>query len=153
VIDLEAQPPPRDRQGRVGDAPEGFAVSPTGTLAVAVLLPARTTRRPSGSTNRNGSVVVLKIDGKRSLNRRGRGARLPEGAVFSPTAAGSTSAISWTATSRCCVSMATPSPIPHAAENCRASRPRCGANAVTNASRRGAPSTRRPHTYSGSNAT
>ncbi len=85
VIDLEAQPPRVIDKVVVGDAPEGFAVSPTGRLAVAVLLRGSNNAKTDWFYNRNGSVAVLKIDGKKvtkvgEVEVRG----LPEGAVFSP---------------------------------------------------------------------
>src|SRR5512134_2191708 len=84
IIDLEAQPPRVIDKVVVGDAPEGFAVSPTGRHAVAVLLRGANSARTDWFYNRNGSVVVLKIDGKKvtkvgEVEVRG----LPEGAVFS----------------------------------------------------------------------
>jgi DNA-binding beta-propeller fold protein YncE len=85
VIDLEANPPRVIDKVVVGDAPEGFAISPTGRLAVAVLLRGSNNAKTEWFYNRNGSVVVLKIDGKKvtkigEVEVRG----LPEGAVFSP---------------------------------------------------------------------
>jgi DNA-binding beta-propeller fold protein YncE len=85
VIDLEAQPARVIDKVVVGDAPEGFAISPTGKLAVAVLLRGSNNAKTDWFYNRNGSVVVLKIDGKKvtkigEVEVRG----LPEGAVFSP---------------------------------------------------------------------
>jgi DNA-binding beta-propeller fold protein YncE len=85
VIDLEANPPRVVDKVVVGDAPEGIAISPTGKLAVAVLLRGSNNATGDWFYNRNGSVVVLKIDGKKVTNVgevlvRG----LPEGAVFSP---------------------------------------------------------------------
>ena len=86
VIDLEAKPPRVIDHVVVGDAPEGLVISPTGEIAVAVLI------KGSGSSpldawfhNRNGSLAVLDIDGKKvtkldEVEVRG----LPEGAVFSP---------------------------------------------------------------------
>ncbi len=86
VIDLEAKPPRVIDHVVVGDAPEGLVISPTGEIAVAVLI------KGSGSTpldawfrNRNGSLAVLDIEGKKvtkldEVEVRG----LPEGAVFSP---------------------------------------------------------------------
>jgi DNA-binding beta-propeller fold protein YncE len=86
VIDLEQQPPRVIDHVMVGDSPEGLAISPTGKIAVAVLI------KGSGPHyankwyyNRNGSIAVLEIDGKRirkidEVEVRG----LPEGAVFSP---------------------------------------------------------------------
>src|SRR5439155_1418398 len=69
----------------VGDGPEGFAISPTGEIAVAILLRGSNAAKSAFFYNRNGSVAVLKIDGKKitkvgEVEVRG----LPEGAVFSP---------------------------------------------------------------------
>jgi len=85
VIDLEAKPERVIDKVVVGDAPEGFAISPTGKLAVAVLLRGSNNAKTEFFYNRNGSIVVLKIDGKKvtkvgEVEVRG----LPEGAVFSP---------------------------------------------------------------------
>ncbi len=85
VIDLEAKPERVIDKVVVGDAPEGFAISPTGKLAVAVLLRGSNNVKTEFFYNRNGSVVVLKIDGKKvtkigEVEVQG----LPEGAVFSP---------------------------------------------------------------------
>lgn len=85
VIDLEAKPPRVIDHVVVGDGPEGFVISPTGKIAVALLLRGSNSAKTSWFYNRNGSVVVLKIDGKKvekvgEVEVRG----LPEGAVFSP---------------------------------------------------------------------
>ena len=85
VIDLEAKPERVIDKVVVGDSPEGLAISPTGRLAVAVLIRGSNNARSEWFYNRNGSVVVLKIDGKKvtkvgEVEVRG----LPEGAVFSP---------------------------------------------------------------------
>lgn len=84
VIDLEANPPRVIDKVVVGDAPEGFAISPTGKLAVALLLSGNDAPTNSPFYARNGKVVALKIDGKkvtRSNDVEVRG--LPEGVVFS----------------------------------------------------------------------
>jgi DNA-binding beta-propeller fold protein YncE len=84
VIDLEANPPRTIDKVVVGDAPEGFAISPTGKLAVAVLLEG--TDSPPGTWyyHRNASVVALKIDGKKVTRTNAVEVRgLPEGIVFS----------------------------------------------------------------------
>ena len=84
VIDLEATPPRVIDRVVVGDGPEGFAISPTGKLAVAVLLKGTNAPKTAFFYNRNAVVVALKIDGKkvtRSNEVEVRG--LPEGAVFS----------------------------------------------------------------------
>jgi len=85
VIDLEANPPRVIDKVVVGDAPEGFAISPTGKLAAAVLLRGSNNAKTEFFYNRNGSVAILKIDGKKvskvgEVEVRG----LPEGVVFSP---------------------------------------------------------------------
>ena len=84
VIDLEAKPPRAIDKVVIGDAPEGLAISPTGKLAVALLLNGNDAAKNAWFYNRNGKVVALKIDGKkvtRSNEVEVRG--LPEGAVFS----------------------------------------------------------------------
>ena len=84
VIDLEAKPPRVIDKVVVGDGPEGFAISPTGKLAVAILLRGTNAAKDSWFYNRNATVVALKIDGKkvtRSNEVEVRG--LPEGVVFS----------------------------------------------------------------------
>ena len=85
VIDLEASPPRVIDRIVVGDAPEGLAISPTGRVAVAVLLKGSAGIPPDRwYYHRNGTVVVLAIDGKsvrRVAEVEVRG--LPEGVVFS----------------------------------------------------------------------
>ncbi len=84
VIDLEEQPPRVIDHVMVGDSPEGLVISPTGEIAVAVLIKAS---GPQYSKkwfyNRNGSIAVLAIDGKRvrKVDEVDVGC-LPEGAVF-----------------------------------------------------------------------
>jgi DNA-binding beta-propeller fold protein YncE len=84
VIDLEANPPRVIDKVVVGDSPEGFVISPTGKLAVALLLNGSDGPKNAWFYNRNGKVVALKIDGKkvtRSNEVEVRG--VPEGLVFS----------------------------------------------------------------------
>ena len=84
VIDLEANPPRAIDKVVVGDAPEGFAISPTGRLAVALLLNGNDAAKNAWFYNRNGKVAVLKIDGKKVTRTHEIEVRgLPEGAVFS----------------------------------------------------------------------
>ena len=85
VIDLDANPPRVIDQVVVGDGPEGLAISPTGEIAVAILLRGSNASKSTFFYNRNGSVVVLKIDGKK-VTKVGEVevGGLPEGAVFSP---------------------------------------------------------------------
>ena len=85
VIDLEAPPPRVIDRVVVGDSPEGLAISPKGNLAAAVLIRGSERAWNSWYYNRNGSVVILKIDGKKvtkldEVEVRG----LPEGVVWSP---------------------------------------------------------------------
>jgi len=85
VIDMEANPPRVIDEVVVGDAPEGLAISPTGKMAVAVLVRGSTASKSAFFYTRNGSVAVLAIDGKKvkkvgEVEVRG----VPEGAVFSP---------------------------------------------------------------------
>jgi DNA-binding beta-propeller fold protein YncE len=86
VIDLEATPPRVIDRVVVGDAPEGFAISPTGEIAVAILLNG-SGGVPKGAwfANKNGKVAVLKIDGKKVTKLKDiEVGGLPEGVVFSP---------------------------------------------------------------------
>ncbi|MFM9902287.1 MAG: YncE family protein [Polaromonas sp.] len=84
VIDLEASPPRVIDKVVVGDGPEGLAISPNGKMAVAVLLRGSNSSTSAHFYNRNGSVVALKIDGKKVTRTNEVEVRgLPEGAVFS----------------------------------------------------------------------
>ncbi len=86
IIDLEHQPPRVIDRVVVGDAPEGFAISPKGDVAVAVLLGGASVAKTMWfNTKRNGSLAVLKIDGKK-VTKVGEVevGGLPEGVVFSP---------------------------------------------------------------------
>jgi DNA-binding beta-propeller fold protein YncE len=85
VIDLEADPPHVIDKIVVGDAPEGFAISPTGEIAVAILLNgSAAVPKDAWFANPNGKVVVLAIDGKQ-VTKTGEVevGGLPEGVVFS----------------------------------------------------------------------
>src|SRR6267143_604393 len=84
VIDLEVSRPRGIDKIVVGDAPEGFAISPTGKLAVAVLLRGTNASKSAFFYNRNATVVALKIDGKKVTRTNEVEVRgLPEGVVFS----------------------------------------------------------------------
>ena len=84
VIDLEANPPRVIDKVVIGDAPEGFVMSPTGRLAVALLLNGNDGPKDAWFYHRNGKVVALKIDGKKVTRTNEIEVRgLPEGAVFS----------------------------------------------------------------------
>ena len=85
VIDLAAEPPRVIDKVVVGDAPEGLAISPTGQIAVAVLLNGSAgVPKDAWFANPSGKVVVLKIDGKK-VTKAGEVdvGGLPEGVVFS----------------------------------------------------------------------
>jgi DNA-binding beta-propeller fold protein YncE len=86
VIDLEANPPRVIDRVVVGDAPEGFAISPTGEVALAILLNGSAgVAKNAWFANKNGKVAVLKIDGKRVTKVKDiEVGGLPEGVVFSP---------------------------------------------------------------------
>jgi DNA-binding beta-propeller fold protein YncE len=84
VIDLEANPPRIIDRVVVGDGPEGLAMSPKGDLAAAAIL------RGSNMKNaffyhENGSISVLKIDGKKVTKTQDiEVGGLPEAAQFTP---------------------------------------------------------------------
>jgi DNA-binding beta-propeller fold protein YncE len=65
VVDLEAMPPRVIDQVVVGNGPEGLAISPKGNLAVSILIRASNGDRKAFYYHKNGSVAVLKIDGKK----------------------------------------------------------------------------------------
>jgi DNA-binding beta-propeller fold protein YncE len=85
VIDLEANPVRVIDRIVVGDAPEGFAISPKGDLAVAILLQGSILKKDTWFYHPGGAVVVLKIDGKKvtTVGEVQIGG-LPEGVAFSP---------------------------------------------------------------------
>jgi DNA-binding beta-propeller fold protein YncE len=84
VIDLQATPPRVIDKVVVGDGPEGLAISPTGKLAVVVLLRGSNAPKSAFFYNRNGSVVAMRIDGKKvSVTNEVEVRGLPEGVVFS----------------------------------------------------------------------
>ncbi len=86
IIDLEHKPPRVIDRVVVGDAPEGFAISPKGDVAVAVLLGGASAPKSMWfNTKRNGSLAVLKIGGKKVTKvAEVEVGGLPEGVVFSP---------------------------------------------------------------------
>jgi DNA-binding beta-propeller fold protein YncE len=85
VIDMEANPIRVVDKAVVDEAPEGLAMSPTGEVAVAMLLKGNNVSKSSWFYHKNGSVAVLKIDGKK-VTKVGdvEVGGLPEGAAFSP---------------------------------------------------------------------
>jgi DNA-binding beta-propeller fold protein YncE len=84
VIDLEAKPPRIIDRVVVGDGPEGLAISPKGDLAVSVILRGSNMKK-AFFYEKNGSVSVLKIDGKKvSKTQDIEVGGLPEAAMFTP---------------------------------------------------------------------
>jgi DNA-binding beta-propeller fold protein YncE len=84
VIDIQANPPRVIDKVVVGDGPEGLAISPTGKLAVALLLRGSNSSHSDWFYNRNATVVALRIDGKKVTRTNEVEVRgLPEGVVFS----------------------------------------------------------------------
>jgi DNA-binding beta-propeller fold protein YncE len=86
VIDLEAAPPRVIDKVVVGDAPEGLAISPTGEVALAILLYGSAgTPKNAWFANKSGKVAVLRIDGKKVTKvKEIEVGGLPEGVAFSP---------------------------------------------------------------------
>jgi DNA-binding beta-propeller fold protein YncE len=87
VIDLEAAPPRVIDHLVVGDAPEGFAISPKGDLALAILVAGNSDKKAFFSRE-TGTVVALKIEDKKvtricEIEVGG----LAEGVAFSPEGA------------------------------------------------------------------
>ncbi len=86
VIDLEANPARVIDRVVVGDAPEGFAISPTGQIAVALLLRgSAAVPKTAWYANKHSSAVILKIDGKK-VTKLGEVevGTFAEGLAFSP---------------------------------------------------------------------
>ena len=84
VIDLEANPPRVVDRVVVGDGPEGLAMSPKGDLAVAAILRGSNMKK-AFFYNKNGSLSVLKIDGKKvSKTQDIEVGGLPEAVMFTP---------------------------------------------------------------------
>ena len=84
VVDLEASPPRIVDRVVIGDGPEGLAMSPRGDLAVATILRGSNMKK-AYFYNKNGSVSVLRIDGKKVTKTQDiEVGGLPEPAVFTP---------------------------------------------------------------------
>jgi hypothetical protein len=84
-IDLEAQPSRVIDKVVVGDRPEGLAISPKGDVAVAVILRGSNANKKAFFYNKNGSLTVLKIDGKKVTKVKDiEVGGLPEAAMFTP---------------------------------------------------------------------
>jgi DNA-binding beta-propeller fold protein YncE len=84
VIDLEANPPRIIDRVVVGDGPEGLAMSPKGDLAVAAILRGSNNKK-AFFYNKNGSLSILKIDGKKVTKTQDiEVGGLPEAVAFTP---------------------------------------------------------------------
>jgi DNA-binding beta-propeller fold protein YncE len=84
VIDLEANPPRAIDRVVVGDGPEGMAMSPKGDLAAAAILRGSNMKK-AFFYQKNGSISVLKIDGKKVTKTQDiEVGGLPEAAMFTP---------------------------------------------------------------------
>jgi DNA-binding beta-propeller fold protein YncE len=84
VIDLEANPPRAIDRVVVGDGPEGMAMSPKGDIAVAAILRGSNMKK-AFYYQKNGSISVLKIDGKKVTKTQDiEVGGLPEAAMFTP---------------------------------------------------------------------
>jgi DNA-binding beta-propeller fold protein YncE len=84
VIDLEASPPRIIDRVVVGDGPEGMAMSPNGGLAVSAILRGSNMKK-AFFYQKNGSLSVLKIDGKKVTKTEDiELGGLPEAVLFTP---------------------------------------------------------------------
>ena len=85
VVDLEAKPPRIIDRVVVGDGPEGIAISPKGDVAVALILRGSNASKKAYFYNKNGTIDVLKVDGKKVTKvKEIEVGGLPEAAVFTP---------------------------------------------------------------------
>jgi DNA-binding beta-propeller fold protein YncE len=84
VIDLEASPPRIIDRVVIGDGPEGLAMSPKGDLAVATILRGSNMKK-AFFYHKNGSLSILKIDGKKVTKTDDiEVGGLPEAVMFTP---------------------------------------------------------------------
>jgi DNA-binding beta-propeller fold protein YncE len=84
VIDLEASPPRIIDRVVVGDGPEGLAMSPKGNVAVAAILRGSNNKK-AFFYQKNGSLSILKIDGKKVTKTQDiEVGGLPEAVAFTP---------------------------------------------------------------------
>ncbi len=85
VIDATQKPPRVVDHVTVGDSPEGFAISPDGQHAVAVLLRGTSAPHAAWSYTPTGAAVLLRIeDGRVRVTGQAEAGDLPEGVAFSP---------------------------------------------------------------------
>jgi DNA-binding beta-propeller fold protein YncE len=85
VLDLEANPPRITDRIVVGDGPEGLGISPKGDLAAAAILRGGNASKKAYFYNKNGTVAILKIGGKKVTRVKDiEVGGLPEAVCFSP---------------------------------------------------------------------
>src|SRR4051812_46295434 len=85
VIDLDANPPRIIDRVVVGDGPEGIAFSPKGDVAVAAIIRGSNASKKAYYYNRNGTIDVLKVEGKKVTKiKEIEVGGLPEPVVFTP---------------------------------------------------------------------
>jgi len=85
VVDLEANPPRITDRIVVGDGPEGLGISPKGDLAAAAILRGGNASKKAYFYNKNGTVAILKVDGKKVTRIKDiEVGSLPEAVCFSP---------------------------------------------------------------------
>ncbi len=84
VIDLSREPPRVIDYVGIGDAPEAFAISPKGDMAVALLLGGAILPKGHWAADKDGALAILKIDGGNvSKVAEIPAGPLPEGVAFS----------------------------------------------------------------------
>ena len=85
VCDLTLNPPRAIDRVVVGDGPEGFAISPKGNLAAAAILRGSNAAKDAFFRKKNGSLAILRIDGKKVTKTQDiEVGGLPEAVVFTP---------------------------------------------------------------------
>jgi DNA-binding beta-propeller fold protein YncE len=85
IIDMQANPPRVIDKVVVGDGPEGFAMSPSGNMAAVALLRGSNNSKKDFFYNKNGSAVILRIDGTKVTKvKEIEVGGLPEPVAFTP---------------------------------------------------------------------
>jgi DNA-binding beta-propeller fold protein YncE len=85
IIDMQANPPRVIDKVVVGDGPEGFAVSANGNMAAVALLRGSNNSKKDFFYNKNGSAVILRIDGTKVTKvKEIEVGGLPEPVAFTP---------------------------------------------------------------------
>jgi DNA-binding beta-propeller fold protein YncE len=85
IIDMQANPPRVIDKVVVGDGPEGFAISPAGGFAATALLRGSNASKKAFFYNKNGSTVLLRIDGNKVTKLKEiEVGGLPEPVAFTP---------------------------------------------------------------------